>query len=156
MVSCRLLYVLCFALLCASCAVQAPNPVATVKEIQSWSTSRPEPPDDQTLALVQKGAQLLDEASPGWEHQINTYKLDMRSDQRSILGQLYGSNMEGRNRLNLAEFDDIRCGFDTLGYWFLLSDPNDPAIREYAETESRERPVRLRDAWQYLIYVRKN
>lgn len=52
----------------------------------------------------ERGAKLLDEKYPGWEHEIDVDKLDMYDHCRCILGQLYGSYEKGKGEI----FSDFR------------------------------------------------
>lgn len=40
---------------------------------------------------VERGAQRMDERCPGWADKVNPDTLELRSDCRCILGQVYGS-----------------------------------------------------------------
>lgn len=50
---------------------------------------------------IQAGVTLLDAKMPGWESKIDLGILNMRSDTRCILGQLYGYFSNGRSQLGL-------------------------------------------------------
>lgn len=41
------------------------------------------------MKTVERGAELLDAVRPGWEHEIDADKLDLRSRCNCVLGQLY-------------------------------------------------------------------
>lgn len=49
----------------------------------------------QANAAVAKGAALLDQRRPGWEHDINLGRLDISFGSTCILGQLYGTFENG-------------------------------------------------------------
>lgn len=49
----------------------------------------------QANAAVAKGAALLDQRRPGWEHDINLGRLDISFGSTCILGQLYGTYENG-------------------------------------------------------------
>lgn len=50
---------------------------------------------EQTEA-VKKGANLLDKILPGWHNQVNVKKLDMGEPTLCMMGQLFGTKVEGK------------------------------------------------------------
>lgn len=69
-------------------------------------------------ARVIKGAELLDKYFKGqdWRNAIDLERLAMDRYERCVLGQLFGSYIDGLSKLeltlNLAPFEDRReCGF---------------------------------------------
>ena len=49
----------------------------------------------QLAERVEAGAALLDERAPGWRAKIDTAVLDLNSDSRCILGQVFGGYVAG-------------------------------------------------------------
>lgn len=50
---------------------------------------------------VGSGAALLDQKRPGWYREIDLDQLEMGSDTKCVLGQLYGEYIKGRYTLTL-------------------------------------------------------
>lgn len=75
---------------------------------------------------VHKGIEFLNQKNPGWHQRIDTDKLDINSIHSCILGQLYGSYMDGIYELwpegdnDAKEYGltlwgvDLSSDFDTL------------------------------------------
>lgn len=57
---------------------------------------------------VEKGAALLDQRVPGWDQQIELYRLSIASIYNCILGQLYGDYGYGYRALNLG-YEGCTC-----------------------------------------------
>ena len=53
----------------------------------------------QLAERVAAGAALLDERAPGWRAKIDTAVLDLDSDERCILGQVFGGYVAGLESL---------------------------------------------------------
>lgn len=58
----------------------------------------------------ERGARLLDRRCPGWYERIDITKLDMKSGQYCVLGQLFGSFMRGLRKLGIE--DEVPYGFN--------------------------------------------
>ena len=95
------------------------------------------------MERVFKGALFLDRNRPGWLLHININTLDMRDDYLDILGQIFGSFLEGCNVLN------IKSGAEAAGYGFEgMVDPEDKG--DY-DTLAKADYEALRVAWAITI-----
>jgi hypothetical protein len=96
---------------------------------------------------VARGAALLDQKIPGWEHQINVASLDIGSCNDCIIGQLFGGYYPDRldSLFNCRVYEDDYCknrvehGFT----WDRYDDSNVAADQ-------------LTQCWKHEIYKRKN
>lgn len=78
---------------------------------------------------VAKGVALLDEQVPGWDGHIDLIKLDVKSTDRCVLGQVFGNYSEGCDRLGLWEEEEthqthpVLYGFEiTEERWYRSAD----------------------------------
>lgn len=55
-----------------------------------------EPVPLKTIKTVEEAALLLDKIVPGWNRHINEASFDIKSFKDCILGQVFGSGLEGR------------------------------------------------------------
>jgi hypothetical protein len=63
---------------------------------------------------VARGADLLDDTTPGWRERINTYTLLMSNPGWCVLGQLFGSFFTGTATLGIGGEQAAYYGFDFL------------------------------------------
>lgn len=74
-----------------------------------------------TAERVRRGAELLDEARPGWHREVRPGEIRMGSNEDCVLGQLYGHFQFGRKALGLSPawplgFDGTATEYGTGGY----------------------------------------
>jgi len=55
---------------------------------------------------VARGVALLDEKRPGWEHEIDLDKLDIKDPKCCVLGQVYGGFTVGYAEVGFTPDDD--------------------------------------------------
>lgn len=68
-------------------------------------------PEYSPLQAVEKGAQFLDGHTQNWLLRVNTKTLNMASDSKGVLGQLFGGYREGTCALDLSPAQAIENGF---------------------------------------------
>lgn len=61
---------------------------------------------------VARGAALLDKKVPGWESRIDLSELDLGSECRCVVGQLFGDYWAGKDRLGVETACGYLYGFD--------------------------------------------
>jgi hypothetical protein len=70
------------------------------------------PTYDDVCSRVQRGAELLDSHSPGWEKELDLEKLELQSTENDVLGQVFGSFTVGADLLRPYEERMHSAGFD--------------------------------------------
>jgi hypothetical protein len=96
------------------------------------------------------GVLLLDEAFPGWDERINTDRLRMESDVDDVLGQLYGSFVDGF-RQALAHRSAFQL-FSAADHGFTLFDDEQDVVRDPVGTTLRFQA--LTQAWRDVVRER--
>ncbi|QFG25422.1 hypothetical protein [Actinomadura sp. WMMB 499] len=61
---------------------------------------------------AERGAELLDKARPGWEKEVNLYRLDMMRTDDCVIGQLFGDWGNGLLKLGLNGDGSAEHGFN--------------------------------------------
>lgn len=56
-----------------------------------------------TLLAVQRGALLLDQERPAWRNDVRIDRLDVSREDRTVIGQLFGTHRRAVKRLRLTE-----------------------------------------------------
>lgn len=72
---------------------------------------------EEAKLRVERGAALLDERYPGWEHSVDLAKLDLSDSCRCILGQLFdkdGYYIDGGYTLGVKQLDLFLSGDSRL------------------------------------------
>lgn len=94
----------------------SPLTTPTPEELENWPVreDRPAKPKPETRVSVE--AERLDRLYPGWEHKINTRRLNLSSHSRCILGQLYGEYTTGIGVVIRDHFNHLGQGFEGAAY----------------------------------------
>lgn len=66
---------------------------------------------------VYKSAKLIDDKRENWQCKIDIAILDMESTTEDILGQLYGTYLDGLEELNISANEWFMYGFTTNKYF---------------------------------------
>ncbi|MDP3735045.1 MAG: hypothetical protein Q8R39_01305 [bacterium] len=64
---------------------------------------------------VRLSAATFDQEWPGWNKEVDEFRLDMRSPSNCLLAQFYGSYTLGKKALHLISGDTVRRGFCPKG-----------------------------------------
>lgn len=78
------------------------------------------------IANIPDGYALIESRKPGWVFDVDTTRLDMRNPSKCILGQLYGSYLDGRDDLGIpcgnGEHYGLDCNYAVGNDWNLLTE----------------------------------
>ena len=67
--------------------------------------------------MFTEAKQLLDKQAPGWAWRIHLGRLKLQSCRRCVLGQLFGTYVEGLMALGLDDDRAKDLGFERSDYW---------------------------------------
>lgn len=98
------------------------------------------------------GAIVLDRVRPGWAQDINLKKLDLADCEVCVLGQLYGSFMEGAHQLfgGQAQRVSAECGFD-INYRTTRSGRSVREVTYSKLTEAWKREIKKRQKLTQVV-----
>ena len=67
--------------------------------------------------MFTEAKQLLDKKAPGWARRIHLGRLKLQSCRFCVLGQLFGTYVEGLMALGLDASEAKDLGFERTDYW---------------------------------------